>query len=867
MKNKSYKLKNGLKVLLVESRKSPVVSVQMWVRTGSADEKKGEEGISHFIEHLLFKGTRKFKTGEIASLVEGSGGELNAYTSYDQTVFYVTIEAQKRKIALEVISEMMGFPSFDATEIDNERGVVIEEIKRGEDSLGSVAWKNLFATVYSKHNYKEPIIGYDKNIKSLSAKKIKEFYQSRYVPSNMFLVVTGDFDSQLMKKEVSEYFDSFKPFKLDIRKRIKEPAQKSAKIKVIPTKFKKTQSYLAWRAPSIQHKDVPALDLLSMIMGTGDSSRLTKKLRIDNLLAQGVGAFAYTPQDDGIFAISLNGESDKLLLGIKESLGIALDFVKEVPTALEMKKALAISSSESIYALETVDGLSRKIGNDEFYMKDPDYFKKYLNRLYKLKPLDVSKAARKYLQPKSLTALFLSESDTKKAKTEIQKIFKWYTKEFNLAVKKTLKPVKFNSKPVKIKESAQVLGKTKVINRPSGMTLVLRTQSDTPTFSVRCAALGGLRAEQASDAGAIELLSRVWTTGSKRYTEDQINEIVESHSAGISAFGGRNTIGLTLDGLSPSQDELYDIYFDLLKNPTWPIAQVEREKEVQLNQIQNKKDNPAQICFQQFHEMMFGQHPYSRDVLGTPEHLKKINAQTLSQYHKELIHPKNLVMTVVGDFNESMLMKHIEQFEKSAAQGQKFSKKLQVPVIQRNQICESTLDKEQTHIVLGYQGLKIDSEERFTLDVLQSVLSGQGGRLFYELRDKNSLAYTVSPIRMEGLESGYFGTYIGCSPEKKEKAIAMMREELNKLTSELITPEELVRAQNYLVGQQAISLQKKSTICQAVLLDVVYGMSADHIFEVIEEYKKVTRESILKLAQKLFSQPEVLSVVGPAKAS
>ncbi|WP_374031602.1 M16 family metallopeptidase [Bdellovibrio bacteriovorus] len=148
--SKKFQLKNGMKVLLLESHKSPVVSVQMWVKTGSADEKKTEEGISHFIEHLVFKGTRKYKVGEIAATVEGSGGELNAYTSFDQTVFYVTISKQFSDVALDVISEMMGYPTFDPQEIDNEREVVLEEIKRGQDSPGRRASQLLFTNVFQK---------------------------------------------------------------------------------------------------------------------------------------------------------------------------------------------------------------------------------------------------------------------------------------------------------------------------------------------------------------------------------------------------------------------------------------------------------------------------------------------------------------------------------------------------------------------------------------------------------------------------------------------------------------------------------------------------------------------------------------------
>lgn len=864
MKLKKLKLKNGLKVLLVESRKSPVVSVQMWVRTGSADEKKGEEGISHFIEHLLFKGTRKYKTGEIAAIVEGNGGELNAYTSYDQTVFYVTIASQKSDIALDVISEMMGFPLFDEQEIDNERGVVLEEIKRGEDSLGQVAWKKLFSTVFKKHPYKTPIIGFDQNIKDFTPLKIKKYYQSRYVPSNMFLVVTGDFDSNEMAKKTEKYFGTFKPYKLDKRTRGKEPVQKTIRAEVIKTNFKKTQSYIAWKAPAIKSKDVPALDVLSMILGTGDSSRLAKKLRLDNLLAQSIGSMAYTPMDEGVFAFSMTGETEKLPRAMKESLEVALDIMRAPPTVEEMKKALSILSSEDIYSMETVDGLSRKIGSDEFYMKDPQYFNKYLKAVHSLKPQDVSKIARKYLKPESMNTVFLAENNTDEAKKEINEITKWYKAEYKKAVKKPLKAIKFSSKPIKIKTSEAQEPETIVTKRKSGLTLVLRKQSDTPTFSVRCAVLGGVRAEKADQAGAIELLSRTWTTGSQNYTEEKINQIVESNSAGLSAFGGRNTIGLTLDGLSPSQEELYSVYFDLLINPTWDADKLEREKSVQLQQIKNKLDNPAQVCFQQFHKMMFGTHPYSRDVLGTEATLKNVKSETLKFYEKSLLQLENMVITAVGDIDEKLLEKHIQNLEKNLSKGSRFTTKLKVQEIGKNESANLTLQKEQVHIVLGYRGLTIDSDDRFALDVIQSVLSGQGGRLFYELRDKNSLAYTVSPIRMEGLEQGYFGTYIGCSPEKKEKAIEMMRAELMKLTQELISDEELERAKNYLIGQQAISLQKKSTVCQSILLDVMYGLPADHTFTVIEEYKDVTAEQVRNLAKKLFTQPEILSLVGPA---
>ena len=222
--NTKYQLKNGLNVLLIESHKSPVVAVQMWVKTGSADEHKGVEGISHFIEHLVFKGSNKYGVGEIASTVESSGGVLNAYTTFDQTVFYVTVSKEYTDVGLDVINEMMGFPRFDKAEIDNEREVVIEEIKRGNDNPRQQASRLLFSSQYTKHPYGVPVIGYDKNIRKLSREEILKYYNERYVAKNMNLVIVGDFQTTEMKKKITQVFGQLRNLKPRGVIRKKEPS-------------------------------------------------------------------------------------------------------------------------------------------------------------------------------------------------------------------------------------------------------------------------------------------------------------------------------------------------------------------------------------------------------------------------------------------------------------------------------------------------------------------------------------------------------------------------------------------------------------------------------------------------------------------
>ena len=193
-------------MLLIESHKSPVVSAQVWVKTGSVDEQKGQEGITHFIEHLLFKETDKFQVGEVATLIEAAGGSLNAYTSFDHTVFHVTIASHYTQIAFDALSQMIIFPKFNAKSIDDERQVVIEEIKRAKDSPHSRSSDLLFSTLYPKHPYGHPILGYEENIKRFTPEQIIKYYQDHYFPQNMTLVMSGDFQSSQIKPSIQKFF-------------------------------------------------------------------------------------------------------------------------------------------------------------------------------------------------------------------------------------------------------------------------------------------------------------------------------------------------------------------------------------------------------------------------------------------------------------------------------------------------------------------------------------------------------------------------------------------------------------------------------------------------------------------------------------
>jgi zinc protease len=865
---KRVKLKNGLSVLLIENHKSPVVSVQMWVKTGSADERKGEEGISHFIEHLVFKGTERYGVGAIASTVEASGGELNAYTSFDQTVFYVNISREFDEIALDVISEMMGFPQFESGEINNEREVVIEEIKRSNDSPHRQASRLLFSSVYKKHPYGIPVIGYDRIIKKVTRKTLVDYYQSRYIPTNMHLVVAGDFDTKDMTKKIDTAFGRIKNFKLRKVSRLKEPAQKEPRLQVVKAPFEEAQFHLAWRIPGADHKDVAALDVLAMIIGQGETSRLTQKLRMEAPITNSIGAGTFTPKDGGLFTISgtLNVDQAELAFeGMKREL---VRIAAEPPTAAELKRAIVNLESEEFYAMETIEGVARKAGSLENLMGDYSYFQKFMKQIYALKPEDVQKVARKYLSTDTLTLVMMAPKNEKELSKMVRTWSRDYQREFDIAKKAKSKPTKLSAvKKVKWSLGASVAGGPKIEKHllSSGATVIFRPSHATPVFSVKAGFLGGLRIEDPKQLGVTELLSRVWTSGTKTLSEVEIAHKIENMAGALSAFGGRNSAGLSLQTISPFEDEALRLFSDVLAEPIINTAAVEREKVVMLEQIRSREDNPGQMVSQMFTEAMFKGHPYERDLYGTADSVRSLTPEQVTGHMKKMTTAKNLLIVATGSIDQDKWLKGLEEATARMPKGQKLTTDFKHQGPRATQHDYKMLEREQTHIIVGYKGMTLSDPRRYTLQVIQSILAGQGGRLFLELRDKASLAYSVSPMRMEGIDTGYFGAYIGCSPQKGTKAIEMMYEEFKKLVDTRVDDAELDRAKRYLIGRHDIDLQRNSAICSSILFNEIYNLPSDEVFRYAEYLRDISSSDIQKLATEIFAQPQIVCAVGPTK--
>src|SRR5215475_2791187 len=240
-------LDNGLKVILVEDHSAPVVALNVWVRTGSADEKPEQWGMAHVHEHMLFKGTEKRGVGEIAATVEGAGGNINAFTSYDMTVYHITMASRDAAIGVDVLSDAVLHSTFDPGELAKEEEVVIEEIKRSDDSPDSLISKAIFETAYQEHPYRREVIGTQDSVRSFSRQGLLDFYHHWYVPNNMAFVAVGDFSAPVMLEQIQKAFAGAQPRADLAHPRAPEPPQGEARASVVKSEFEQSLLGVAWK--------------------------------------------------------------------------------------------------------------------------------------------------------------------------------------------------------------------------------------------------------------------------------------------------------------------------------------------------------------------------------------------------------------------------------------------------------------------------------------------------------------------------------------------------------------------------------------------------------------------------------------------
>jgi zinc protease len=831
-------LPNGLTVIVQEDRSAPVASVQAWCGTGSVDENEHlGAGLSHILEHMLFKGTKTRGPSAIVQTIQDVGGYINAYTSFDRTVYWIDVPKAGASVAIDLLSDTMMNSTLPPEEYAKEQEVIRREFAMGMDDPDRMAGQLLFATAFQRHPYRLPVIGQLDIFNQLTHEDVLRYYKTRYVPNNLTFIVVGDVDAEAVYRQFDTFFKDYPPKSLQAPYIPAEPPQLGQRIVHQEFATELTRLSLAWHIPEITHPDVPALDLLSTILGDGRSSRLYRRVREEAGLAFGVSAFSYTPGDPGLLGIDATVEPGKREATQELVLKILGEIIEEGVTSDELAKAKKISLSHHLGSLTTMRGQASDLGSNWCLTRNLNFTRDYLAAVQGIAPEDIRRVAAKYLRSENLTIVSLNPKGALAGKTEAPE-------------------------PV-------AAGEIQKIELSNGMRLLVREDPRLPLISMAAVFRGGLLAETPRTNGITRLMAKVLLKGTTTRTAEQIADTIEAVGGSIGSDAGNNSFSISLDVTQPDLKLGAELLSDVLLNATMPGKAVGREKEIQLAGIQEDEEQLTTVARNLLRDALFQDHPYALRSKGSVESVSRLTQKHLLDFRDRYLVAKNGVISVFGNVKAAEVRQIFEEALAGMQPGElALTAPPDPPIPTTNTVVESLKDKAQGVIMVGYRGVDIFSPDRYALELIDEASSDLGSRFFVRIREQMGLAYYVGASQMQGLVPGLFLFYLGTDPQKIENVKTAFLEEINKLAAEGLTTEELARAKKKMLGQQQIANQSNDSFGYMAALDELYGLGFAYYKAIERDVEAITLDDVKRAAAKYFQeQPYVLAIVRPPDKS
>jgi zinc protease len=826
-----FQFENGLTLIVEEDHSAPVASVQVWCATGSIDEAKWlGAGLSHILEHMLFKGTSDRKAGDIARQVQDRGGYINAYTSFDRTVYWIDIPSDGVSEALAILSDSMMNSTLPEDEYVKEQEVIRREFAMGFDDPGRQSSQLMLRTVFSQSPFRHPVIGYLDVYNKLKRDDVMAYYKTRYAPNNLTFVVTGDVDAGKIREQLEEWFKNYPRQALEPVYVASEPEQIGRRDahEEFPTEL--TRLSLAWRIPGLTHPDTPALELLGSVLGSGRSSMLNQELREKQRIAHSVDSGMFSLQTDGVFVIQALCDPGNRHAVEKGALATLEQIKEDGGSQAELEKARRMMLAGQLSGLATARGRASDLGSNWLLTRNPNFSKDYLDAIARVTTADLKRVAREYLRPDRLNVTSLNPPGSLAAGNG--------------------------------KEIQGVSSEISKFVLPNGLRLLVREDPRLPLVSIYSGFRGGLLAETPEKNGISRLLSRTILKGTKNRTAAQLAQEIERAGGRFGADSGNNSFSVSMEVMKPDLALGLEVLADVLQNPTFPEEEVALEKAAQIAAIKAEDEQITAVAKNVMREKLFGSHPYALRGSGRPESVEKITPADLEAFQEEYCVAENGVLAVFGDVKADEVLRLAQQYFGTMPAGKLALSEPPRPVAPTAPVnAVEERNKQQAVVMIGYPGLDVLSPDRTSLDLISEASNDLGSRFFDRIREQLGLAYFVGAGNFAGLAPGSFVFYLGTDPKKVETVSEEFRDEINGLSREGLTEEELVRAKKKLLGSEAIRNQSNSTFAASVATDELVGLGYDNHLRRRAQVESVTLDDVRRVAARYFSSPSRVEVI------
>jgi len=841
-------LPNGLTVLVQQDRSAPVVAIVTYVKAGYFDEADEENGLAHALEHMFFKGTQKRGVGDIAKETKASGGYLNAHTIYDNTTYYTVLPSTGFAKGLEIQADAYANSAIDARELSKEMEVIIQEAKRKSDSPSAVATETLYELLHDAHRMRRWRIGREPGLRAFTRDLMNNFYRNFYRPGNTILSISGDVDPADALRRVTELYGGLESLDAVRHPGPAEPKHDDFRYRELAGDIAQSQLVLGWRTPGTLDPDTAILDAAASVLATGRASRLYRAVR-EKKLASSITAYDYTPTELGVFVVHAETEPETTA----ESARVIWDQMHQLRVGEiaddELVRVRRIFEARWVRRFETAEGRANYLAEWEAlggWRLGDEYFKRFMSASAD----DIQRVARKYLSDERAAVLIYRPETAPivaQDASDMKRILGEGGTERLPAIPRHAKATPPEAKPAKLeKEEAGVS-----VFRANEIPVLVRRKPGTPMASIGIYIVGGAVEEEPEQAGLTLITARSMLKGTTTRSAAQIAEDSEMLGGSISASAGSDSFGWSLSVPTTRLAEALELLGDVILRPTIPDDAFETERTVALSNVAMLRDDMYRYPMRLASSVAFAKHPYGMPAMGTEESLRAIAAEQAREWHKSRILESAVVIGVVADADPKEVADIVAR-ELGSLQLQKDPKVGKPRWPKSVKIAAESRDKAQTAIALAFPAPPRDDESRFAASLIATVASGLGGRFFDELRDKQSLAYSVQAAVSERRLAGMFLSYIATSPEKEGIARAGLLAEFAKLRDQLVSEEEMTRAKEYVVGSHAISQESGGAQLGEMLDAWMLGAGLHELLEYDTRIRAVTADQMRDVARKYF---------------
>ncbi len=815
---------NGLISLVTRQSTLPLITIQFWVQTGSTHE--GEHlgaGLSHLVEHMVFKGTAHYDGRELSERVPTLGGQWNAYTSTDRTVYYIDGPSEHWREFLHLLAELVLRPSFPAEEFENERETIRREMAMYADDPQDAAYRALLETLFKAHPRRLPVIGEPSLFNALSHEDMCRYHRQRYVPGNMFVSVAGDVEPE-------DFFAAIDEEMADIPARaaahpVLARERRQWGPRLLRREFAQPTStlMLAWRIPHASHADAAPLTLLASILSEGRSAWLYKRFHDDENLAHDISVSLIPSRlDEGALVIEADVEArerDRL----RDAL---LAYIAELPQQpaeayeASIARTLRQLKAQRLHSLSSVQGLASAQGLSWHLTRNPDTMDEWHAALRRVTVDDLCRVAREHLCPDRLVEVSIDPPGT-------------------------------HENTAKAEQEPRALEAPEEIELPGGLRLITRIDRRLPIACATLALGAGCPSEPLEKAGLNSLLAECLLKGTATRSAADVADALESLGGSISSNVGNNTLTLRTRCLAEDTPAMLELLADVLLHPSFPDDAVEAEKDAMLADIRDAEEDPASLAFRRLRRLCFGTASYGHHPDGEVESVQSLTRADLVAQHARLACGRNAVLAIAGDIDPQAIREQVGTLFATLPEGQSVQREA-TPAQSAGDI-RLPSDKAQAVIALAVPGLTALDPDLPLQMLLEEWCRDMAGPLFTEIREKRGLAYYAAATSLAGVDAGFLSFYMGVAPDKADEARRVLEELLADIARNGMPADALERARATALASRLLAQQSCRKLCPFMAVDSLLGLGADASDRVPELLRRVTPDDMNALIARLLA--------------